>query len=140
MPAAPQPSKLERMLRISPTDVLGARALLTWVLRLVAAFLVIYGAFLVLARVTYASLISVSNPGFLDRIRVWEGVGQDHGWVRGWPMLIVGLALAFTAVPLARWIIRVPDSGCPGCQYAGTRGKAGRCPECGLDGIDSAED
>lgn len=118
------------MPRIRPGHVNAVRGVTLWAIRAIAAFLVLYGVFLIMARIVF--VFFGGGPGGLT---AHMGVGADHGLVRGVPMLIVGLTLVSTSRKLVRWIIAMPDQGCPKCRYAGTA-NGGRCPECGLDGLE----
>ena len=120
---------------ISPRNVHETRAVVGWVLRLVGYGLVLYGVYLVGARLAFAL---IGNRDFDSALQVWDGIGEDHGVFRGLPMVAVGLVMALTARWVARWAIGVPEKGCPGCGYAGA--ERGTCPECGLDGLESDPD
>ncbi len=118
------------MPRIRPGHVNAVRGVTLWVIRAIAAFFVLYGVYLILARFVFSFF-----GGGLDGMFAHMGVGADHGIVRGVPMLLVGIVLVLTSKKLVRWIIAVPEEGCPRCRYAGTP-SGGRCPECGLEGLD----
>lgn len=51
-----------------------------------------------------------------------------------WGIVFAGTALliGFTEARLARWLVPLPDPGCPRCGYALRRPVGDRCPECGL--------
>lgn len=116
------------MPRIRPGQVNTVRGVTLWVIRAIAAFFVLYGVYLILARFVFAFF---GSGGLMVHMRI----GEDHGIVRGVPMLLVGIVLVLTSKKLVRWIIAVPEEGCPRCGYAGTT-SGGRCPECGLEGLD----
>jgi len=118
------------MPRIRPGHVNAVRGVALWVVRAVAAFLVLDGLFLIMARVVFAFL-----GGGVGGLTAYMSIGSDHGLVRGVPMLMVGLTLIFTGRKLVQWIVTVPEAGCPKCGYAGTL-SGGRCPECGLEGLE----
>ena len=122
------------MPRIRPGHVNAVRGVSLWVIRAIAAFLVLYGVFLILARVVFAFI-----GGGVGGLTAYMSIGSDHGLVRGVPMLIIGLTLVFTSRKLVRWIVTVPEAGCPKCGYAGTV-TGGRCPECGLEGLEPIVD
>lgn len=104
------------------------RGVVLWVIRGVGVCLLGYGVFLVGSRLMFG----VVGPGdVVSAWRVWDGIGAEHGVYRGVPMLAIGLALALASRPLARWIVCVPDAGCPGCGYAGGSVPGAPCPECG---------
>lgn len=42
-----------------------------------------------------------------------------------------GLLLALASPRLARWIITIPETGCPACGYARPEHAEPKCPECG---------
>ncbi len=113
----------------SSSRVLRVRAIALWTVRAVAVVLVCYGVYLILARLVFAFVVS-PNPGF-SNVQMWMGTAEDHGWVRGWPMVGVGLTLALLSRRLTRWMIGVPDSGCPCCGYSDRAPRV--CSECGLD-------
>ena len=122
-----------------PSDVAAVRGVLVWALRLAAVALIAFGVYLISARVVFSAVLNAG--GFMGGIRTWGGdigaVASGHGWVRGWPMLAIGVAFALASRPIARWIVRVPDTTCPGCGYDGeiTNQSTDRCPECGLKGV-----
>lgn len=118
------------MPRIRPGHVNAVRGVTLWMIRAIAAFLVLYGVYLILARVVFSFF-----GGGLSSLSVHMRVGEDHGIVRGVPMFLIGITLVLTSRKLVRWIVAVPDAGCPGCRYAGTV-SGGRCPECGLEGLE----
>ncbi len=103
-----------------------ARAVALWAVRGVAAALVLYGAYLVMARLVFAAM----SGGLSGAWQVWTGVGEDHGVVRGVPMVVCGLALAFSSRWVVRWMMVAPGAGCVRCGYATGPGDE-RCPECG---------
>ena len=102
-----------------------ARAVALWAIRSIGLALTGWGVFMVSARLLYGTL-GTGQPR--TAWTVWMDVGQTHGVFRGLPLIAIGLALAFFARGLARWIVAVPGSGCPGCGYERTTGD---CPECG---------
>ncbi|RMH30875.1 MAG: hypothetical protein D6692_00995 [Planctomycetota bacterium] len=112
------------------------RGVALWVIRSAGVCLLGYGVFLVGSRLMFG----VVGPGdVVSAWRVWDGIGAEHGVYRGGPMMAIGLALALASRPLARWIVCVPDAGCPGCGYAGGSVPGTPCPECGrIDPGDSA--
>ncbi len=117
---------------IQPRHIHEIRAVSLWGVRLLAAGLIVYGCYLVSARLLFGL---IGNGDLTFAFRVWNGIGSDHGVYRGVPMIGVGVFLAVTGPRLVRWIITCPESGCPRCGYPGT----GKCPECGLDGPDDAK-
>lgn len=118
------------MARIAPSQVNTVRGVSLWVLRAFGAFLVGYGAFLVLGRLVYAFVIGGNGA-----LRAHMSVGSDHGLVRGIPMLFLGVGLMLAGRKIARWVIAMPEQGCPRCRYLGTT-SGGTCPECGLTGLE----
>ncbi|RNC80666.1 MAG: hypothetical protein ED559_02345 [Phycisphaera sp.] len=113
---------------IRSQNVLATRAVTLWVLRAVSIFLMVYGVFLVLARITHGL---IQRDGWVS-MTAYMGVGSDHGIVRGFPMALAGVVLALLSRKLSRWIVAVPESGCVRCSYP-RLGKPGICPECGYD-------
>ncbi|MCA9272220.1 MAG: hypothetical protein KDA31_04155 [Phycisphaerales bacterium] len=123
------------MQRPLTSRTIGVRAVVFWAIRAVGVALVCYGTFLILARLVFGLFLSPDYArGVFGGVKIWMGIAEDHGWVRGWPMLTVGGVLCLASRPLSRWIIAMPDQGCPRCGYAGTV-SGGRCPECGLEGL-----
>ena len=114
---------------IRPRHILTIRAVALWSFRLVAAILIGYGGFLIAARLFFRLFLGGPNGMF-----TYMGVGADHGLVRGVPMLTIGIVLAFLSRRLVRWVVAMPELGCPRCGYAGS-GRPGKCPECGLDDV-----
>lgn len=62
----------------------------------------------------------------------------------GWADLLVGAASPFTylsvaaalawfSTRLSRWIVPLPEPGCPRCGYSLSNLRSPICPECGLD-------
>ncbi len=47
--------------------------------------------------------------------------------------LSVALAVAFLSTRLSRWIVPLPEPGCPRCGYSLNNLRSPICPECGLD-------
>lgn len=111
---------------IRSQKVLAVRGVVLWAIRAISAFLMVYGAFLVLARGIFGLL-----HGW-RQMTAYMGVGQDHGLVRGIPMILAGVAIALLSKKIARWIVAVPESGCVRCAYPGL-GQPGICPECGYN-------
>jgi hypothetical protein len=112
------------------------RGIALWVIRATGLTLLAYGAYLILARLVFGLYLSPDvSLGLLRGVKVWQGIAEDHGWVRGWPMVAVGGALSLASRSLARWIVAVPDTGCPRCGHDATTAR-GICPECGLAGLE----
>jgi len=130
------------MVTICPKHIQVVRTVLLWLIRMVAVILILYGGYLIFARLFYAFFIGdgiTAGPGAIvatgiQGLKANIGIGSDHGLVRGVPMLIIGIVLAFLSRRLARWVVAMPELGCPRCGYAGS-GRPGKCPECGLDGV-----
>lgn len=125
---------LAAVARLTPSSVLAVRAVVLWVLRGVSVWLVAWGVFQVGARVVFGAM----SRGPTGAWQVWSDIGQEHGIVRGVPLVVVGVVLGASSRRLARWIVRPAEVGCPACGYA-SPGPGGRCPECGLPGLDAAE-
>lgn len=117
---------------LTPTTVNAARAVTAWMLRGSGVALLAVGGYLFLKRLLFAIGM---GPGGLDHIfRVYMEVGEGMSTYRGLAMLTVGAVLAVFARRIARWVVSVPDRGCPACGYAGAVGD--KCPECGLRGVE----
>ncbi len=108
------------------------RAVCLWITRLLALGLIVYGCYLISARLLFALL---GSGDISLAYKSWTGNGSDHGVFRGLPIIGVGTFLAFAGPRLVRWIITVPELGCPRCGYPGS----GTCPECGLDSRDDTD-
>jgi len=129
---------------ILPRHILMVRAVMLWLIRVVAVFLILLGGYLILARVIFAFFVGdgiAAGSGAIvasgiQGLKAHIGIGADHGLVRGVPMLGVGVILALTSKSLVRWVVAMPELGCPRCGYAGS-GRPGICPECGLDDLES---
>lgn len=98
-----------------------------WTIRLVAALLIGAGLYLVVNRLFFGLLIGNLRIGWTH----YQGVGEGHFFAHGLAMLAIGIPLAILSRRAARWIVAMPDAGCPACGYTGERDAAGRCPECG---------
>lgn len=119
-----------------PSRLLAIRGTALWATRLVGLLLVGWGLYLVMARLVFAWFLSPkSDSGFFGGVKVWMGIAEEHGWVRGWPMVILGVAICVASRRLVRWLIAMPDDGCPRCRHE-VSARAPRCTECGqtLDG------
>lgn len=115
------------MLRLKAHDIHSARAIATWLGRLAAVVLLVTGAYLALKRMLLGLL--TGDIGMIHN--VWEGAGEQQSFYRGIAMLIAGTVLALLSRKIARWIVVVPDEGCPRCGYAVDPATRGQCPECG---------
>lgn len=115
------------MMLTNPT-IHATRAMLVWAIRAAALVLVSLGLFLIAARLMYGFFGVGDLP---SAWKAWQGVGEDHGFFRGVPMTLIGVALAVLSKRLARWIITPPDSGCPRCAYPSTTDRPDTCTECG---------
>lgn len=114
------------MTRHGRHPTMTARARMLAGLRIAAVVLVTVGAVLTAARLVMA----ISLQDLYTFGGFYEGIGALHPMYNGVAMIIVGVPLGLLSRPLARWAIRPPDAGCPGCGYATSPGMA-RCPECG---------
>lgn len=119
------------MPRLSPSAMQDARAVATWVLRLVAIVLLIWGSYLVLKKVLFSATFGSDAVAHL--FRVYEGIGEEHSTYRGLAALLVGGTIAVTSRRLARWVVVLPRDGCPRCGYSGP--VTTTCPECGQQGL-----
>jgi hypothetical protein len=99
-----------------------ARAMATWGIRAVALIMLASGAYFALNRIVFALFVADFQAAF----RTWTEVGEGHSASRGVALL------AALSRRIARWVIALPQAGCPGCGYP-RADAAGVCPECGLD-------
>lgn len=128
-------------LALAPSTVAAARTIALWMLRAIAAFLIIRGGYFVLQRLVF-SLFAGQVPAWQN----WQEVGNtSHRGSAGISMLIVGGALAFASGVISRWMTPVPAEGCPRCGYArdapgddAAASDDSRCPECGLRGVNAS--
>jgi hypothetical protein len=123
------------MASLTPTQVNTTRTLTVWITRSVATVLLATGSYLFLKKLLFA--IGSGPGGFNNMFRVHMEIGEAQSTYRGLGMLVVGTALAVGARRVARWIVAMPESGCPRCLYAGA--VTSTCPECGLGGLDEGE-
>lgn len=101
------------------------RAAVTWGVRAPSALAVAVGAYLLIKKVAFGM-----GTGDLATIyNIFEGVGEGHDTYKGLALVVVGVTCGLLSRRIARWIVTVPDAGCPGCGYARLVGDA--CPECG---------
>lgn len=130
-----------------PTNSINAwRALVVWVCRAAALILITLGTYLFLKRILWGVL---NGDPFMP-FDTWDEVAESNSTFRGIAMIAVGIPLALLSRWIARWVVIVPSSACPGCGYdthAGSKphhpdparaeipSPAGpkRCPECGLE-------
>lgn len=110
--------------------VQSARAGTLAIIRVCAVALIVWGAFQIGARLVFAFVLAVPSDTPWNALRVWSGVGSEHGLVRGVPALVIGLGLALWSGRLSRWIVRPPGRMCPCCDYEGFH-KSRWCTECG---------
>ena len=100
---------------IRPRQVNEARALATWMLRLVGLLLMLYG----LVRFT-TSLAYLLGDGFLfESMSQWDDTGSPAGVFVGPAVLAIGFGFSFWARSFARWVISVPETSCLRCGYEG---------------------
>jgi hypothetical protein len=118
---------------LSPTAIHTARAVTAWALRGAGVVLLAVGGYLFLKRLLFA--IGMGSGGFDQIFRVYMEIGEGMSTYRGLAMVMVGGVLVVFARRLARWIVSMPERGCPSCGYAGAAGD--KCPECGLRGVES---
>jgi hypothetical protein len=105
----------------------GVRAVVLWLVRAAGVALILFGVYLVGARLAFAVL---GTGRVTQAWGNWMGLGEDHGVFRGLPMIAVGVVLASGSRRLATWIVAAPGSGCPRCGYE-TSATPGPCAECG---------
>ncbi len=113
------------MLKLTPSEVNAARTLVAWALRAAAVILLALGSYLFLKKLLFGVGTGMLNMTF----RIYQGVGEEHSTYRGLAMLLVGAALAILSRRIARWVIALPEQGCPCCGYTGAVNDT--CPECG---------
>lgn len=118
---------MSRQTPLTPGSIHAARWLIVLLLRAAGLLLMSVGLYLAIKKIAFA----MGSGTGMEMLEVWTGVGEEHSLYRGVAMFAVGLILALLSRPLARWIVRVPDDGCPRCLYARPEGGADRCPECG---------
>lgn len=119
------------MPEITPRSITAARAAVTWAARAAAAVLLAWGGYLFLKKLFFA--LGQGPGGFDHMFRVYTEIGEGHSTYRGMAAIMIGAALAVLSRRLARWIIAMPETGCPTCGYAGS--SSDTCPECGLRGL-----
>lgn len=119
------------MAQPTPGTVTAARSIVAWAIRAAAVVLLAVGGYLFLKKLLFAL---GNGPGGVEAMfRVFEDIGEGQSTYRGVAMLLVGTALAVFARKIARWVVSMPDPGCPQCGYAGAG--TDTCPECGLRGL-----
>ena len=121
---------------VTPGRVQSVRAVVTWALRLTGLGPVLYAGFQIGARATFAVF---TGGDVWQNLEAHMDIGSEHGLFRGVPMLIVGVVLMVASRWAARWVVAMPERGCPRCGYAGSV-VDGVCPECGQRGVESAVD
>ncbi|MCC6660181.1 MAG: hypothetical protein IT437_04775 [Phycisphaerales bacterium] len=103
----------------------AARAVATWGVRAPSAAAVALGAYLLLKKVAFG----IGTGQVRVIYDIYEGVGEGHDTYKGLALVVVGVACGLLSRRMARWIVTVPETGCPACGYA-VQG-SGPCPECG---------
>ncbi len=118
-------------MRLDPMRVQDLRTIVLIVIRLVALWLIAWGAFQIIARLAFGFL----GAKKLDQAwSVWMDIGSEHGIYRGLGALAIGIPMAILSQALSRWIVRPPETSCPRCGYEGAGQPDGICNECGLTG------
>jgi hypothetical protein len=118
---------------IPPHAVNAARAVVIWALRAVGLALLVVGAYLMIKKVGFG----IGTGQIEQAYAVWHDTGEGHSLYRGIGMVIVGVPLALLSRRIANWMVVVPSLDCPACGYHARRSTNGRCPECGLPGVDA---
>jgi hypothetical protein len=103
------------------------RGVATWAVRAVSVGLMVFGAYLLLARVAWA----LGNTFSLQNFAFYSEPHEVGAPFIGVSMLVVGTALGGLSAHIARWMIPVPPESCPRCGFAEPTGA--RCSECGLE-------
>jgi len=106
----------------------AARWAVVFASRAAGITLLTIGAYLILKRAAFA----IATGQNFDVLTIWNGIGEDHSIYRGLAMIIVATPLVAFARVLARFIARLPDTGCPRCLYERAPG-TDRCTECGYE-------
>jgi hypothetical protein len=101
-------------MKMTTGTIHGVRAVVLWVVRLIGAVMVAWGAYLMTRWMLYGLLWNLPD--------VWSGVQE------GLPRIAIGGVLCVGGRWLARWMVPVPETGCPACGYETLPGV---CPECG---------
>lgn len=105
------------------------RALVMWCVRLLGGVMVMLGAYLLIKQVVFGLMIDRMSTAWM----IYRGIGEWHFGSHGVALVVVGLPLLLLSRSIARFVVAMPDAGCPGCRYTGERDGQGRCPECGVE-------
>ena len=103
------------------------RAQATWALRALSVIMLGLGGYLLLKRIAFALIAGDGQAAFTT----WTGVGEGHSASRGAALVLVGALLGAGSRRIARWMIALPEAGCPACGYPRSP-EDEICPECGL--------
>ncbi len=120
------------MATLSPSTVVSVRTVVIWVIRLVALFLILRGAYFALQRFLMGVITGQPEMAW----DVWQEIGNEtHRVSIGAVMLAIGAILAIFNRPLAAWLTPAPREGCPACGFSRGDDDPTRCTECGLPGV-----
>ena len=103
------------------------RAITLWGLRLIGLAVLVRGIYLCVNRAVFGLSQGQISLGW----NTFRGVGEGHLLAAGITASMIGLAMLLLARPLSRFVIAMPDRGCPACGHTGEVNKEGRCLECG---------
>lgn len=112
-----------RLITVGVLRLMGIWLIAAYVVPSLADGLTAWWQFASLTRQSFAFGGGVS----MDMGMFWGTIGKSVG------LLLIGLFLIVYARRLARKIIPVGASRCPGCDYDLSSARAPTCPECGLD-------
>ncbi len=113
--------------RMSADHIHNLRSVVTAAARIAGASILLIGSYLLLKRVFFA-VITGQGTAMLE---TWTGIGEEHSFYRGMAMILIGAVMLALSRRVSRWIVPVPDEGCPCCRYAPPEGVSDRCAECG---------
>lgn len=105
------------------------RAVITFVIRLVAGAMLAWGTVLLVRRLAFAA--GSGSPQVV--FRTWSGdLGESNSFYHALGLMVAGVLLSLLSGRLARWMLPAPTHGCAACGHAfGDDDEVTRCPECG---------
>ncbi|MGP1347578.1 MAG: hypothetical protein ACTS3F_13050 [Phycisphaerales bacterium] len=107
----------------------STRALVMWLVRVVGSAMVALGVYLLVKQLVFGLMVGHPSRAW----QIYQGVGEWHIASHGAAAAVVGLPMVLLSRRIARFVVAMPDRGCPGCAYTGERDGNGKCPECGLE-------